>query len=218
MSNLLQETGDALLLETGDNLLLDEEALLLATGHIHVGKFITGEPLYTIENEIISHDDLEEGQQRPNVVLVDGQEHSWQEFERADLVARDQAVHAYFDVPELTTAGAVRQRALEEIQQARSSSSPGGEIAGTLVLTTTRMDPIFWIDTDGNKYQTRIEGKSVSFSQGLEPTQKATIDNGTIIFCPPEGGEVTYVARDLFDRDADTDLGTALIGGDWTIY
>ena len=217
MSNLLQENGDALLQENGDFLLLDELTSSLATGHLHIGKFITGEPLYTIENEIISHDELEEGQSQPNVVLVDGQEHSWQEFDRSDLNARDHAVHSYFDVPELTNAGAVRQRALEEIQQARSSSSPGGEISGRLVLVTNRMDPIFWIDTDGNKYQTRIEGKSVSFSQSLEPRQTAMIDTGAIIFCPPEGGDVTYIARDLFDREEQDDLGTALIGGDWTI-
>jgi hypothetical protein len=193
------------------------EPVVLPTGHLHIGKFITAVPLYTLENEIINQDEIDDGRLRANVVVVDGLQDSWTEYDRDDLIARDTAITAYLDLPELKTPGDVRQRAVEEVQTARGVTSPGGDVAGPVVLSITRMDPIFWIDEHGNKYQTRIEGKSVEWNQSLTPFQRASIDTGAIIFCPPEGDELTYIARDLFDRDTAIGLGSALTGGDWVI-
>jgi hypothetical protein len=187
-------------------------------GRLHVGKFAAAEPLYTLRDEIINYDSVDDGRLRANVVMVDGQEDSWTEYDRADLISRDVAVAAYLDLPELTNAGAVRQRAVEELEQARVVISPGGEIAGPMVLTTTRMDPIFWIDEYGNRYQTRVEGKAVSFDQGRMPRQHATIDTGAQVFCPPDETEYVYLARDNFERADDDELGEAQLGGNWVIY
>jgi hypothetical protein len=188
----------------------------LGTGHLVIGRF-QGEPQYTLNNEIISHEQIDEGRLRSNVVIVDGLEHSWTEYDRADLVARDAAVNRYLDLPELKTPGEVRQRAVEEMQQARVTSSPGGVISGSRVVTTRRMDAIFWIDEHGNKYQTRIEGKRVEFNQSVTPFQRATIDTGALIFCPPDDGVEDYLARDTFDRASTSGLGEADLGGVWVI-
>ena len=187
-------------------------------GHIHIGKFIDADPLYTLENEIVSQDAIDDGSQLSNVIMVDGMVDSWTEYDRTNLIARRTALPAYFDLPELKTAGAVRQRGAEEVQQSRSVISPGGDVVGQAVLFTSRMDPIYWIDADGGRYQTRIEGKSVEFSQRVTPAQRATIDTGAVILCPPDTGDVTYIARDDFERETDSGLGDALTGGAWVTY
>lgn len=220
MSNLLQETGDALLQETGDHILLElsqAATFTFPTGKIHIGKFLNAEPTYTLENEIIGYDQIDEGRGRVNVVLVDGLDDSWTEYDRADLLARGAPIHKYLDLPELPLRGQVRQRALEEIEQARASSSPGGDISGPRVLETTRMDAIFFIDEQGNRYQTRIEGKSVRFNQSLTPFQRASIDTGALFFCPTDIGDDEFIARDQFDRTDAATLGDALVGGSWVV-
>lgn len=189
----------------------------IPTGHLHIGKFINATPLYTIENEIINEDEIDDGKRRTNIVVVDGQQDSWTEYDRTDLVARDVTVNAYLDLPELTKPGDVRRRAVEEIQTARSASSPGGDVAGPIILTIRRMDPIFWIDSDGNRYQTRIEGLRVDTNQSRSPYQRASVDTGALIFCPPEDDQLIYIARDNFEHDESVGLGEAQVGGEWVI-
>jgi len=215
---LLTETADALLQENGLLLLLDEAPFALSTGKIHIGRFAVGEPTYTLENDVLSYEQTDQGARRATVVNVDGNDDSWIEYDRTSLFSRDEAVVTYLDLPELMTPGAVRQRAAEELQQTRSGSSPGGDIAGEKVLITTRLDQIFWIDENGVKYQARIEGKRVAFSQGLEPVQHASIDTGALVWCPPGAVMGTYIARDDFERTVTSGLGDALTGGTWVIY
>ena len=192
-------------------------APVLPTGHLVIGRFSQSDPLYTLRDEIIAYEQIDEGSRRANTILVDGQEDSWTEYDREALNAQDEAVIGYHDLPELKVIGEVAGRAIEELQNARATSSPGGEITGPKVLTTTRMDWIFWIDEDGNKYQTRIEGKNISGNQSTTPYQRALIDTGVLIFCPSDDTDITYIARDDFER-ATEGLGDAVLGGTWVTY
>lgn len=193
----------------------DAEVGDLGTGAIHVGRFTEGTPLYTIENEIIAQEQQGEVHGRPNVVAVDGETYSWTEYDRGDLVVRDASVHAYLDLPEIITPGGVRQRAVEELNSALRTNSPGGDVVWQPWFT--RMDRHYWIAEDGSKFESRIEGLAVKFSQSLTPYQRATIDDGLMVFCPPDDA-VSYVARDLFERETDPGLGDALTGGTWVVY
>lgn len=191
-------------------------SLPIPTGHFHIGSFQDGDPLYAIENEIITYAQVDDGTERANVVVVDGKTDSWTEYDRSDLISRDLAVNAYFDLPELTDSGQVRQRAIEELQNARRANSPGGTVVWMPWYDI--MDHIYWVDADGSRFVTRIEGIDVDFNQSLTPFQRATIDTGLLVYCPPDDTSATYLARDTFDRNTSNGLGSALTGGDWTIY
>lgn len=213
-SYLLKEDGSRLLKEDGSALLIAYGATL-PVGRLWIGRFVEAEPKYTIENEILVHEHIEIGAIRPNVILVDGEDDSWTEYDRSDLNAREEPINAYLDLPELRTTGDVRQRAVEEVEEAQRASSPGGEVVWDERLT--RMDRVYWVDEHGSKYETRIEGLSVEFSQSLELYQRATIDTGVMVICPPDE-EDTYLVRDLFERETTSGLGDADEGGTWTIH
>lgn len=209
--------GVALTGETGagtDSFAVEIETSL-STGRLWVGRFIEAAPAYTVENEILAQEQIEEAQLRPNVVSVDGNTDTWIEYDRADLTSRDTVVNAHYDLPELNSSGDVRQRAVEELESSRRNSSPGGPVPWD--PRYTRLDKIFWITRDGSKYETRIEGLAVEFNQGKEPYQRANIDTGLMVYCPPDE-EGTYLVRDLFEREEDDGLGEALTGGTWVTY
>jgi hypothetical protein len=212
-----QELAAALDQETGtgtDNLLI-EAFTSLSTGRLVIGRFMTEEPGYTIADEIISHEQIDEGRMRPNIVMVDGEDDSWTEYDRADLLQRDTPVNAYLDLPELKSVGSVRQRAVEEQAAAQRSNSPGGEIVWDTHLN--RLDRIYWVTENGIKYETRIEGLEVEFNQSMTPFQRASIDTGVVVLCPPEE-EDTYLVRDLFERETTDGIGDADTGGTWETY
>jgi hypothetical protein len=204
-----QETG------TGTDNLLIEAFTSLSTGRLVIGRFMTEEPGYTIADEIISHEQIDEGRMRPNIVMVDGEDDSWTEYDRADLLQRDTPVNAYLDLPELKSVGSVRQRAVEEQAAAQRSNSPGGEIVWDTHLN--RLDRIYWVTENGIKYETRIEGLEVEFNQSMTPFQRASIDTGVVVLCPPEE-EDTYLVRDLFERETANGIGDADTGGTWETY
>lgn len=183
------------------------------SGTLRIGRFVDADPSYTIDNEILSHDQLDEGQARPNVAAVDGQDDSWTEYGRGDLNSRDVAINAYLDLPELQSVGDVRQRALQELETASRTTSPGG--ACSWMPWFSRMDKVFWIAEDASKYEARIEGLTVEVDQTTTPSQRATIDTGLLVFCPPDTVD-TYIARDLFERVTSSGLGDADTGGTWT--
>lgn len=187
----------------------------LTSGTLWVGRFVEAEPAYTLQNEIINYAHLDEGRQRPNIIIVDGELDSWTEYDRDDLTSREAPITAYFDLPELHSPGAVAQRAIQEQQEAARAASPGGDIVWNPLIT--RMDRIYWVGSDSSKYEGRIEAIEVTFDQGVQPFQRCTIDLGLMVLCPPDE-ETTYLARDLFDRDTPTGIGTADIGGSWTTY
>lgn len=182
---------------------------------IWIGRFGDDEPSYTIENEILSPSQVNNGRDRPNIVVVDGQQDSRIEYDTADLHLRGRTVNEYVDAPELLTPGDVRKRAEQEGQDATRENSPGGDVIWRPEFD--RLDTIYWIDRDGNKFRTRIEGLSVEWNQGMSPTQHATIDAGTFVYCPPDTPQDTYIARDLFHRTETSDWGDALVGGIWTV-
>lgn len=169
----------------------------------------------TIDNEIIRHDHTNDGRERPNVVVVDGQVNSWTEYDRADLLNRQREVVRYIDAPELNTPGEVRSRAQNETLDARRYNSPGGEVVFNEVYD--RMLPCFWIDEQGNKFFTRIEGIHAEWNLGTQPFQRQSLDMGTFIYCPPVAAPASYIARDTFQRDTSSGWSDAQIGGSWSI-
>lgn len=183
--------------------------------YIWVGRFGEDEPSYTIQNEVISQSQVNNGKERPNIVTVDGQVDSRVQYDGADLRLRGRTVNDYIDAPDLLTPGDVRKRAEQEVIDATRQNSPGGDTIWRPEFN--RLDTVYWIDGDGNKWRTRIEGLKVEWSQSMQPFQHATIDAGTFVYCPPDTPEATYVARDLFQRDETGEWGDALIGGTWTI-
>lgn len=187
----------------------------LGHGTLWIGRFTDEDPAYTIGNEVLEHAYVNEGRLRPNVVVVDGDLDSWTEYDQGDLVAREAVVTSYLDLPEIASPGDVRQRAVEEINEGARANSPGGD--AVWYPHFTRMDRIYWIAEDGSKYETRIEGLKVDFDQSTQPFQRATIDTGLMVLCPPDEA-ITYVARDLFDRNTAPGIGVADIGGTWTTY
>lgn len=205
----LDDTG------SGSETLVIDAITSLSEGHLWIGRFVNAEPQYTISDEIISHEQIERGTNRPNIVMVDGEDDSWTEYDRADLLTREEPINAYLDLPELRTPGDVRQRAVEEVTEAQRASSPGGMVVWD--PRYTRMDRCYWLDEHGSKYETRIEGLAVEFNQSLTPFQRATIDHGIMVLCPPEE-EDTYLARDLFEREETEGIGNADTGGTWVTY
>jgi hypothetical protein len=187
----------------------------LTRGRLHIGKFNNAEAHYVISDQIIAHDHIEQSQQTPNVVMVDGEDDSWTEYDGGDLRTRGVSVNAYYDLPELRTGGDVRTRAVEELQASKRGSSPGGTVPWA--PDYARMDHVFWVTRSGSKYDTRIEGFSVDFDQGQSPYQHMTVDTGVAILCLPDEVD-TYLVRDLFQRTASDGLGKADIGGTWETY
>jgi hypothetical protein len=187
-----------------------------STGKVHISKFEAGPQQYTIENEIIEHEQISEDQTRVNVVMIDGNLDSWTEYDRDDLIVRDRSVNVYLDMPELKTSGEVRQRAIEELRAARRVNSPGGTVVWQPWFT--QKDSVFWVDEDGQKYTATIEGLEVEFAFSEEPYLRASIDTGNVLICEEDDTDVTYFVRDLFERETTDGLGDAPIGGTWTIY
>lgn len=184
------------------------------TGHIHVGRFDPTEPEYIIENNIIDYNQIADGN-RVNVVVVDGNLDSWTQYDRDDLLRRDKAINLYLDLPELKSSGEVRQRAIDELGNARRANSPGGTVVWD--PDYTQKDSIYWVDADGQKFTATIEGLSVEFNFSTEPFQRASLDNGNVILCD-DGDPGSYIARDLFEREETDGLGDALTGGSWVTY
>lgn len=168
---------------------------------------------YTFQDQVIEYTQVNEGRKRPNVVSVDGNDDSWTEYDRADLTTRDRPVNVYLDLPELKNPGEVRARAQQEIIDARRFNSPGGR--AVWYPQYTRKDTVYWIDEDDNTFLTLIEGLAVEFNQSLTPFQRATIDTGTFIYCPPDVPG-TFIAKDSFQR-TQSDWGDAQVGGTWVI-
>lgn len=216
MSNyLLNEDGSILLQEDGFALLIDYEEPW-KTGHIHIGRFVAGDPQYIVQNEVISYAQISEDRTRANVAKVDGLVDSWTEFDKDDLTIRDSAIISYLDLPELKNSGEVRQRGIEELRAARRVNSPGGTVVWQPQFT--QKDSIFWVDEDQQKYTATIEGLKVEWSQGTEPFQRADIDTGNVLICDESINPSDYFARDQFDRATTSGLGSSLTGGDWSIY
>jgi hypothetical protein len=193
---------------------LDPNPNDLGVDYVVIDHFGTEDPDYSIEDEILSPAQVNDGQLRPNVVSVDGQTDSWVQYDRADLNVRQWPINGYFDLPELRTPGEVRGRAILEQLNATRASSPGGDVVWRPQYN--RLDTIVWTDRDGIPTTCRIEGLKVSWSQGSEPFQHAEIDAGVFVYCPPTASVVTFLARDLFQRTATNSWGDAMIGGTWT--
>jgi hypothetical protein len=213
---LLNEDGSILLQEDGFALLVDFEEIPWSTGHVHIGRFVPGDPKYTIQNEVTSYAQISEDRTRANIAKIDGNLDSWTEYDRDDLTIRDSAIVSYLDLPELKSSGEVRQRAIEELRAARRVNSPGGSVAWQPWFT--QKDSIYWVDEDQQKYTATIEGLSVEWSQGEEPFQRAEIDTGNVIICDENIDPSDYFARDLFERTTVASLGDAVTGGTWVIY
>lgn len=204
-------------------------------GQIVIRQLEDLEPLYDIDDEIISIDQADLSELRPNIIAVDGNEHSWTEYSRGDIHFRGAPVAKYLDLPELTTATEVRTKAQEE----KTYAVKGNSLGGTCVWRPwfRKFDPVTWTDHDGNYYIARIEGMTITVDQGTEPFQRAELDLSPISVCDPEAdesgvgpgtggsgdeGEVVqpsdFIAKDDFNRaDVTSSWGTAEVGGSWTL-
>lgn len=147
-------------------------------GFIEVGQFKNLTPVLTIEDRIIETTFKDEAKRRINLAIVDGNEHSWFEADAADSRQRDRQIVAYYDLPELMTQQAVRDRAIEEIRVSSKGQVPGGRTP--LFFDLRRMDPIIWVDNLGRTYEVRIEGISVDINQSTAPKQNMTLDTSLL--------------------------------------
>jgi hypothetical protein len=152
--------------------------LMWRDGFIHVGKFKDTIPTRTLEDEIISTEEVGEANRRINLASIDGNEDTWFEIDGPDARARDRMIQSYFDLPELLTQDDVAERAREEIRRGKLGQSPGGPIP--LLLDLWRMDPITWIDANGVSKDVRVEGISVEINQSTQPRQLSTIDTSLL--------------------------------------
>jgi hypothetical protein len=161
--------------------LLDAEKLDLVwrDGVITVGQFTATAPIRTLQNELISTEYMEEAARRLNLVIVDGNEHSWFEADGADSRIRDRQIVGYFDIPELATQSDVRNRATEELRRSAAGQSPGALLP--LQFDLWRMDPITIIDSLGDSKNVRIEGIRVTINQSTEPSQREELDTSLIV-------------------------------------
>jgi hypothetical protein len=193
-----------------------------ASPTIHVDQFTGFETGTTIDDEIISYENVETSLIRPNIVMVDGNEHSWTEYYRPDLLVRDMAVVQYLDLPSLKTQGDVTNRANEELGKGLRSVSPGGTVIWR--PTYQRLDNVLWVDQFGETWSMRIEGLEIDFDQGMSPFQRVKIDGGPLSICddttepgtPP--APIVYLASDTFNsRSVTSGWGTAELGGAWTV-
>lgn len=147
-------------------------------GYIHVGKFLDTSIVKTIEDRVISSAEDNEAPKQLNVVMVDGNTHSWIERDNEDIRRRGHQVTKYFDLPELMTLEAVQTRAREELRRSKQGSSPGGET--TLYFDLTTMDCVTWIDNTGESKNVRIEGIRVRIKQDRTPSQRAEYDTSLL--------------------------------------
>lgn len=152
--------------------------LVWRDGQIQVGQFTDVAPVKTITDRIIRTDYVDEANRRINFATVDGNENSWTEVDSVDSQQRDRQIVAYFDLPELKTADAVKARAIEELRRSKLGASPGGDVP--LFFDLWRMDPIIWIDNQGRTYNVRVEGISVEINQSTEPFQRSTLDTSLL--------------------------------------
>lgn len=161
--------------------LLEAEKLALVwrDGIIEIGQFKDTSPLRTLQDEIISSDFVEEAPRQFNLVIVDGNEHSWFEVDSADTRQRDRQIVGYFDIPELLTQVDVTRRTQEELRRSKAGRSPGAEIP--LQFDLWRMDPITIVDNSGVERLVRIEGMSVDINQSTTPHQRQTLDTSLIL-------------------------------------
>jgi hypothetical protein len=143
-------------------------------GRVRVGSFKSTDIIKIIEDRVVKTDYVDEASRRINMAAVDGNEDPWLETDVADTQARDRQISAYFDLPELTTSDAVRERALEEIRKGKMGRTPGGQVP--LFFDLWRMDVITWVDNAGESFNTRVEGISAEIEQGMEPSQRETLD------------------------------------------
>lgn len=183
------------------------------TPWIYIDQFSSADPDYSLTDEILEYTQVEEAEKRPNVVMVDGNEHSWTEFYRPDLVARGKTVTEYLDLPELLTQGAVKDRAGEVLDRAIRGNSPGGKVIWRPGLQ--RLDVVSWTDEFGDVWAMQIEGLKIAWDQGLRPFQHAEIDGGPLLICTDE--PVTHIVSDSFTREIADGWGTADTGGAWTV-
>lgn len=190
---------------------------------IKVSQFEEQEAEYIIKDEIISVDQIDDSESRPNIILVDGNEDSWTEYYRSDLVRRAAPVNKYLDLPQLDSLIAVRNKAQEE----KAVSVKGSSLGGLCVWRPwfRRMDTVQWIDQFGNTYDARIEGMDIDIDQGAQPFQHVQMDLTPVIICDPEEetpdddedeDNPEYIVYDDFDRDpAAGTWGGVEIGGDY---
>lgn len=147
-------------------------------GFIEVGRFSSTDPIRIIENEVISSQEIGEANRRINLANVDGNSSTWMEVDFLDALLRDRMINAYYDLPELMDEDAVRLRAVEEIRRGKLGQSPGGVLP--LQFDLWRMDPITWVDNQGNSKLVRIEGIRVEINQSSQPSQRMTVDTSLI--------------------------------------
>jgi hypothetical protein len=149
--------------------------LIWRDGIIEVGQFTSEEPYRTLEDEIFETGYIDEAGRRINFAVIDGNEHSWLEADDADSRLRDRQIVAYYDLPELLTQSAVKERAQEEIRRSKKGQSPSGRIP--LMLDIWRMDAIEWIDNMGRSHNIRLEGVRVTIMQNETPSQYMELDS-----------------------------------------
>jgi hypothetical protein len=152
--------------------------LVWMDGRILVGSFKDLSIVKVIEDRIIKTDYIDEANRHINLASVDGNEDPWLEIDVTDTQQRDRQISAYFDLPELTNQDSVRERAIEEIRRGKLGRTPGGQVP--LFFDLWRMDAVTWIDNSGESNDVRIEGISVEIEQGMEPSQRETLDTSLL--------------------------------------
>lgn len=152
--------------------------LIWRNNRISIGRFDNNLPVATLQDTVIETEEIDEGNRRINVAVVDGNEHSWISIDATDLHSRGRPVNAYFDLPELLDQDSVTARAHEEIKRGSQGNSPGGRIVFQFGLW--RMDPITWVDNAGTSKNVRIEGIKVQLDQGRKPKQAMELDTTLI--------------------------------------
>lgn len=152
--------------------------LIWRNGKIEIGKFIDPTVQKIVQDRIIETDYIDSERQRINFAAVDGNVHSWLEFDAADIRNRDRQLNAYFDLPELSDLESVKKRAQEEIRRSSMGRSPGGQVV--LFFDLDRMQVITWIDQTGNSKNVRIEGMEITINQSTKPRQLQNLDTSLI--------------------------------------
>jgi len=148
--------------------------LIYRDGSVIVGKFNDPTSIKTIQNTIISSDDIQEANRRINFAQVDGNDRFWIEVDSEDTNRRARTIVSYVDIPELTDFNAIQERAREELRRSSMGSSPGGETP--LYFDLRRMDTVTWINQAGESKLVRIEGFSVQINQSTKPSQHQKFD------------------------------------------
>lgn len=152
--------------------------LIWRNGSVEIGKFTDNTVKKIVQDRIIDTDYIDDANRRINFAAVDGNEHSWLQFDAADIRKRDRQINAYFDLPELTDQDSVRVRAEEEILRSSVGRSPGGKVV--LFYDLDRMDVITWIDAQGLSADVKIEGIEVQVNQSTKPRQDESFDTSLL--------------------------------------